>query len=131
VTTGTLRPRVLIVEDEPTIRELLEDFLSGEGFATQIAGDGKSALEIVARQHPDLILMDVMLPILDGATATRLLKEDTRTRGIRVVAMSANGSLLEDRHVLPADAVIRKPFDLDTLLTQIRRQLSPLRFSVA
>jgi CheY-like chemotaxis protein len=124
VTTRALRNRVLIVEDEPTIRELLDDFLTGEGFETRVTSDGRSALEIAERDQPDLILMDVMLPVLDGATATRLLKECDATRGIRVVAMSANCAVLDDRRVLPADDVIRKPFDLETLLTQIRRQLA-------
>jgi CheY-like chemotaxis protein len=128
VTTGTLKKCVLIVEDEPTIRELLDDFLTSEGFETRVASDGRSALEIAERDRPDLILMDVMLPVLDGATATRLLKERDATRDIRVVAMSANSAALDDRRVLPADGVIRKPFDLEKLLAQILQQLAmPVR----
>ena len=82
--------RVLIVEDEPVIRELLDDFLSDEGFDTIHAADGLRGVELAHHEHPDLVLMDLMLPGLDGFAATRALKNSPDTAAIPIVAMSTN-----------------------------------------
>jgi two-component system, cell cycle response regulator DivK len=107
---------VLIVEDEPPILSLLDDFFGSEGFDTLLARNGQDGVDMALAQQPDVVLMDILLPRLDGAAATRLLKGDPRTRDIPVVAMSANLSLLERIGDLPADDVVAKPFDLDMLL---------------
>jgi CheY-like chemotaxis protein len=108
--------RVLIVEDEPPIRHLLEDFFDSEGFCILSAENGQRGFDLAVAEQPDVVLMDLALPLLDGATATRLLKSDPRTRAIPVVAMSANMALLRQIGDLPADDVVSKPFDLDLLL---------------
>jgi diguanylate cyclase len=116
--------RVLIVEDEKPIRELLDDFLSDEGFDTLLAENGQRGIELARTEQPDLVLMDLMLPLLDGFAAMRALKEDPETRKIPVVVMSANSVLLlhlSDQ--LLADETLRKPFDLDQVLHVIQSRI--------
>lgn len=116
--------RVLIVEDEKPIRELLNDFLSDEGYGTLLAENGQSGVEMARAEQPDLVLMDLMLPLLDGFAAMRALKDSPETRDIPVVVMSANSVLL--MHLsdqLLADETLRKPFDLDTVLHVIRSRI--------
>lgn len=113
--------RVLIVEDEQPIRELLNDFLSDEGYDTRLAENGRHGVELARAETPDLILMDLMLPLLDGIAAVRVLKDAPDTRDIPVVVMSANSVLLLHIGELGlADETIRKPFDLDDLLSVVR-----------
>lgn len=116
--------RVLIVEDEKPIRELLDDFLSDEGYDTLLAENGQLGVEMARAEQPDLVLMDLMLPLLDGFAAMRALKEHAETRDIPVVVMSANSVLL--LHIgdqLLADETLRKPFDLDQVLHVIQSRI--------
>lgn len=112
--------RVLIVEDEPPILSLLDDFFGSEGFDRILAASAQHGVELAVSERPDVVLMDMVLPDLDGASATRMLKRDPRTREIPVVAMSANLTLLERVRDLPADEIVSKPFDLDKLLGIVR-----------
>lgn len=117
---------VLIVEDEPPILNLLEDFFVGEGFDTLLARNGQAGVDLALSEQPDVVLMDIVLPLLDGAAATRMLKGDLRTRDIPVIAMSANFALLARIGDLPADNVVSKPFDLDELLGIVRAKCGPV-----
>ncbi|MFS8532628.1 response regulator [Sphaerobacter thermophilus] len=111
--------RILIVDDDPAIRTLLDELLREEGYSTVLACDGQSAIEQARATQPHLILMDLMLPVLDGATAIRVLKSDPRTNQIRIIAMSAGHNLRLQADDLPADGVLSKPFDLDALLAHV------------
>ena len=116
--------RVLIVEDEKPIRDLLDDFLSDEGFDTLLAENGQRGVELARAEQPDLVLMDLMLPMLDGVAAMRALKERPETREIPVVVMSANSVLLlhlSEQYL--ADETLRKPFDLDQVLHVIQSRI--------
>lgn len=115
--------RILLVEDDPTIRSLLVELLGEEGYDVEWASNGRTGIEVACASHPDLILMDLMLPILDGMTATRILKADQATRSIPIIAISAGTNLRIQADDLPADGVVAKPFDLDTLLAAITVQL--------
>lgn len=115
--------RILIVEDDPSIQGLLDDILRYEGFETVVAADGQTGVELAHSQRPNLILMDIMLPVLDGAAAIRKLKADPDTRPIPIIAMSAANSLVMHADSLPADDVLRKPFNLDALLASVTLQL--------
>ncbi len=115
--------KILIVDDDTTIRDMLDTVLSDEGYATFQAGNGRDGVELAERLHPELILMDIMMPIVDGATAIGQLRENPRTRSIRVIAMSAGSTLLQRVDHLQADGVLAKPFDLDELLANIEFQL--------
>ena len=85
--------RILIVEDNPAVRDLLDDVLTDQGYDTEVAGDGQAGVERAKTRPPDLVLMDLQLPVLDGMTATRLLRRDPSTRMIPVIAMSADDRL--------------------------------------
>lgn len=115
--------RILVVEDDPVIQSLMVEFLSDEGFDIVSAGDGQSGVDLARNAHPDLILMDLMLPVMDGMCATRTLKRDPETREIPIIAVSAGTNLRIHAEHLPADSVVGKPFDLDTLLAAVTVQL--------
>ena len=114
---------ILIVDDDTTIRDMLDTVLSEEGYATFQAVNGQDGIEQAERLHPELILMDIMMPIVDGATAIGVLRKNPKTRSIRVIAMSAGSTLLQRVDQLQADGVLAKPFDLDELLANIEFQL--------
>jgi len=110
--------RVLVVEDDPSIRSLIVDILRETGHDPIEARDGEDAVRLARSERPDVVLMDLMIPLLDGAAAIRLLKNDPTTCSIPTVAMSASSGLLRGDELL-ADAVLPKPFDLDMLLALV------------
>src|SRR5215213_4087484 len=114
---------VLIVEDDLTIRDLIEQVLHFEHIETLLAGDGQTGVDLALREHPDLVLMDLMLPILDGVSAIKALKRDPATSDIPVVAMSAGTNLRLHADDLPADGVLAKPFDIDALIATVHFQV--------
>ena len=116
-------PRILIVDDDPAIRSLLVELLTDEGYQTLEAANGMEAVALAQNLSPDLILMDLMLPVLDGTAATRTLKSADPTSVIPIIAMSAGANLRQHAEVLPADGVLAKPFDLDELLAEVSIQL--------
>lgn len=111
--------RILVVDDDPSIRMLLGEVLRDVGYDVVEAGDGLAALNLALRDQPQVILMDLRMPVLDGIEATKQLKADARTRWIRVIAMSAGYNLRSVAGELPADSLIGKPFDLDALLADV------------
>jgi DNA-binding response OmpR family regulator len=115
--------RILIVDDDPAIRGLLVELLTDEGYQTLQASDGLEAIERARASSPSLVLMDLMLPVLDGAAATRTLKSEASTARIPIIAMSAGANLRQQADILPADGVLAKPFDLDELLAEVAIQL--------
>src|SRR3989304_2889815 len=105
--------KILIVDDEPAIVASPERLLAALGYATLSAGNGKEALEKAAAESPDLILMDVMMPVMDGITACAALKGKDETRLTPIVIMTALGSM-EDRVrgiEAGADHLLTKPLD--------------------
>jgi CheY-like chemotaxis protein len=120
--------RVLIVDDEPAVADLIEAVLVGEGYTVAIARDGVQGLLFAREWSPDLILMDVMLPGVDGGTVIRRLKNDPETADIPIVAMSAGRTIRQQSNELHnADAALAKPFDIDALLAQVAFHLSRRR----
>jgi DNA-binding NarL/FixJ family response regulator len=121
--------RILIVDDEPLNVDYLEQELEGLGFVTETAADGAEALERVAAAPPDLVLLDVMMPRMDGISALRVLKSDPETRLIPVLLMTALNAV-EDRVrgiEAGADDFLSKPVDDRELLARIRTALSVKR----
>jgi two-component system, cell cycle response regulator DivK len=121
--------RVLIVDDDPAILNMLDELLQDERYETLLATDGNEAVNIAQRERPDLILMDLMLPVMDGAEAIRRLKGDPETESIHIIAMSAGANLRMHADQLPADSVIGKPFDLNTLLAGVALHVSPQKMA--
>ena len=117
--------RVLVVEDERGIREALETALLDEGYQVRTATHGREALDVLAAWPADLILLDLMLPIMDGWLFLRERRRLGAAPDARVVVVSATR---EARHgtatELDADAVIPKPFDLTQLLDTVARLLA-------
>ena len=115
--------RILIVDDDPTIRSVLEALLEDEGYLPVTAANGKEAVAIVRDDPPALVLMDLMMPVMSGVDAVKVLKTDPETAGIPIIAMSAGFILRESIDELLADSIISKPFDLDALIANIHSTL--------
>lgn len=116
---------ILIVEDEQDIRELLAYNLEKEGYATVQAADGKEGLELARSRKPDLILLDLMLPKMDGLAVCRELERDSGTVRIPIIMLTARGEDV-DRILgfeLGADDYVVKPFGVPELLARIRTTL--------
>ena len=113
--------RILVVDDNPTNLKLVSDVLEFEGYAILKAVDAEEALVVLADTLPDLILMDIALPGMDGLTLTRKLKADERTRHIRIVALTAFAMKGDDHKALDAgcDSYITKPIDTRKLSEQV------------
>lgn len=111
--------RILIVEDQPDVAELIDVVLKSEGFNVAVARDGAQGLMLARDWNPDLILMDIMLPGVDGGTLISRLRRETETSRIPIVAMSASSTLRDRSAELEADALLSKPFDVDAMLVQV------------
>jgi adenylate cyclase len=123
--------RILIVEDNVLNRKLLRDVLLSQGYAVFETQTAETGLEIARAEHPALILMDVQLPGMDGVSATRILRSDPATRGIRVIAVTASVMPMDRAEVLSAgfDGVQTKPISVAGLLEEVRRVLDLARAS--
>ena len=119
-------PTILYVEDNEDNVYMLARRLRRHGFEVMVARDGAQGVEAARRELPDLVLMDLSLPVLDGWEATRRLKQAAETRAIPVIALSAHAMAGERERALEAgcDDFDTKPVDLDRLLAKIRAQLA-------
>jgi two-component system, cell cycle response regulator DivK len=113
--------RILIVDDNPTNLKLACDVLEWAGYRVTLAADAEQALEMIERQPPDLILMDIGLPGMDGLTLTCILKGREATRHIRIVALTAFAMKGDERKLLDAgcDGYISKPIDTRLLAARV------------
>jgi len=113
--------RVLVIEDDTSVSHLLRMVLEGRGHEVLVADDGSRGLAAATRRSPDAILLDVMMPHLDGFAVLEALREDDRTAAIPVIMVSAmqNESVEERCYRLGARSFIRKPFDAGILLGTI------------
>ena len=118
-------PRILIVEDNEMNRDMLSRRLSRQGFEIAAATDGAQAVALAASAAPDLILMDMSLPVMDGWAATRALKADAATRAIPVIALTAHAMSGDRERAIAAgcDDFDTKPVDLARLMDKIARAL--------
>jgi len=124
-----MREKILIVEDEPDIARMLEYNLKKEGFRITVVSDGKEALRRTEREHPDIILLDLMLPEIDGLEVCRELRQNRDTSGIPVIMLTAKARET-DKIVgleLGADDYITKPFSVAELIARIKALLRRLR----
>lgn len=120
------KPLVLVVDDYSDAREMYAEYLIYSGFRVAEAGTGHEAVEKAFELHPDVILMDLSLPGMDGWAATRQLKADDRTRDIPIVVLTGHAlaGASESARQAGCDAFVTKPCLPDDLVVQIRRVLS-------
>jgi CheY-like chemotaxis protein len=113
--------RVLIVEDDPNSRWVLCALMRRLGYDCQVAVDGQEALQMVARFKPQAILMDLMMPVMDGLETTRRLKADAATQGIPILALTGNSTPTGERAARSAgcDDFLTKPVVLNDLLKRL------------
>lgn len=114
-------PRVLIVDDDPALTGLLTLFLRDAGYDTLAANSGQRALEMVQHDPPDVILLDLMMPIVSGSAVCRQIKADEATRHIPIIVVSGDGRADFKTAEVGADACIVKPFELDDVLESIKK----------
>ena len=117
-----MAPRILIVDDEPNIVISLEYLMKREGWETSVAADGEAALTALEKAPPDLVILDVMLPRMNGFEVCRRIRADTRWRALRILMLTAKGreTEVEKGLGLGADAYVTKPFSTKDLVGQIR-----------
>jgi CheY-like chemotaxis protein len=118
-------PKVLLVEDNEMNRDMLSRRLMRQGFEVIIAVDGQQGVDAAGRERPDIVLMDMSLPVLDGWEATRQLKAADATRSIPVIALTAHAMSGDRQQALDAgcDDYDTKPIELPRLLEKMRRLL--------
>jgi two-component system, cell cycle response regulator DivK len=118
-------PRILLVEDNEMNRDMLSRRLERRGYDILIAVDGQQGLDAAHAQNPDLILMDMSLPIVDGWEATRRLKAEPKTRAIPVIGLTAHSMAGDREKVLAAgcDDYDTKPVEMPRLLQKIEALL--------
>lgn len=125
VDAGARRLLALLVDDDADTREMYGAYLRASGFQVLIATNGLEAIESAEREHPDVVVMDLMMPRLNGWEAIRRLKGDRRTRRIPIIACTGNviGSSVERALDAGCDGYVTKPCLPAVLLAEIRRVL--------
>ena len=117
--------KIMVVEDSPTVRKHLADTLSGKGYHVVTAEDGEEALQKAVKEHPDLILLDVVLPGQNGFQVCRQLKTDEETKDIKIIMVTSKDQETDRFWGLKqgADAYVTKPYDDDELLMSVEQHL--------
>ncbi len=117
--------RVLVVDDQEDNRRILRDLLTSVGYEIIEAEDGEQAIIVAAVRRPDLILMDIQMPILDGYDATRRIKADPTLRAIPIIVVTSYALSGDEERALAAgcDAYIAKPYSPRQLLARVREFL--------
>jgi CheY-like chemotaxis protein len=111
--------KVLVVDDDPDLAAICSLVLESEGYSTDVATNGVEACDALAADDVDLVLMDVMMPVLDGISVCKMVKRDPKMHDLPVIIMSASEVLRDEAKKCRADAVLEKPFDIDVLLDTV------------
>ncbi|MFQ6102856.1 MAG: response regulator transcription factor [Candidatus Glassbacteria bacterium] len=120
-----MKKRILIVDDEPSILETIKFHLEMSEYEVIPASDGMEALKLARAENPDLILLDLMLPRIDGYKVCKMLKMDRRFQRIPVVMLTAKAGSVDEieGYQSGADAYLKKPFDLEALSSVVQDML--------
>jgi len=118
--------KILVVDDEVNITQILEFSIGAEGYEVIAAQNGEEAIDKARREQPDLIILDIMMPIIDGYEACRILKANPLTKNIPVVLLTAKGREIDKRlgYEVGATDYIIKPFSPNKLIDRIHELLS-------
>lgn len=111
--SGSIQKRLLIIEDNPTYREMLKTRLEFNGYETIVAGDGLEGLNAVQREKPDLVIVDLMLPLMDGHKVCRFIKFDKRFKNTPVIILTSRD--------LDEDVELAKSCGVDAFIVKTRR----------
>ena len=122
-------PLILVIDDEPKIVRLAQDYLEKNGFRVLTAGDGQSALTIARREKPDLVILDLMLPQIDGREVCRILRRESDVPIIMLTALSEEIDQVTGLEI-GADDYITKPFSVRALVARVRALLRRRRGEV-
>jgi CheY-like chemotaxis protein len=114
---------ILVVEDDEDMRGLLGMVLEVAGYRPRLVSNGHDALQVIEGDHPVLILLDLMMPVMDGWTLCRLLRDRPDTAQIPVVILSAHHAVATEACALGVAGWLTKPFDLDCVLHTVRQYL--------
>ena len=117
---------ILIIEDEPRNLKLIRDLLQASGYLTLEATDGTEGVEMARAHKPDLILMDILMPAMDGFEATKILKADAETRNIPIIALTSHAMKGDEEKIrgFGCDGYITKPIDTREFLKKVSEFLS-------
>ena len=118
--------KILVVDDEVNITQILEFSIGAEGYEVIAAQNGEEAIDKARREQPDLIILDIMMPIIDGYEACRILKANPLTKNIPVILLTAKGRDIDKRlgYEVGATDYIIKPFSPNKLIDRIHELLS-------
>ncbi len=116
---------ILVVEDDSKSLKLIRDLLQASGYKTIEATDGEQGVDLAKAKKPDLILMDIQMPEMDGLEATRILKADATTRNIPILALTSYAMKGDRERILEAgcDGYLAKPIDIQELLKKVAEHL--------
>jgi len=119
-------PRILVVDDEQPLARILSFALQNEGCTVEVAGDGIDCMNKITRFEPDCVLMDIMMPKLDGLETIRLLRQNRLHRGITIIAISAKATPAAQQAALDAgaDLFIKKPFQIAGVIAEVMPRLT-------
>ena len=119
-------PRILVADDEPALLRLLEFVLGRRGYVIQGVTNGNAAIEVLKTESPDLVILDVMMPGLDGYEVLTFIRETPRLEGLPVVILTARAQLddIQRGLTLGADAYLAKPFDPEELFSVVESLVS-------
>ena len=118
--------KILIVDDEQQLALAVKIRLQSRGYQVVTAGDGKQALEAVEKEHPDLVILDILMPVMDGYEVYHLLKENPQTKDVPVIIVTAKGERKDRQLGLNGAAYnyIAKPFEIERVVAKVREVLS-------
>ncbi len=116
--------RILVVDDDPAVRSVVTDALQQDGYQVDAACNGQQALTSFAKHPPDALVLDLDMPVMDGPTLVRTLRERTKWGGVPLMVVSAESGLDQTGPRLGASACLSKPFDVGELLHNVE-QMAP------
>lgn len=119
-------PTILIVDDHPDIRKMLVEMLSLEGYATEMATNGREALDMLAASGPRVVLLDLLMPVLDGWGVMRELEANPTERARHKIILLSAWANLEQAQDLNADGMLAKPFQLEQLVSALAPVMAPV-----